>query len=274
MTSLSGIIDFHVHSAPSLLPRRTEDPDTATTVAGAGVTQFVLKAHEGSTAARAALVGAGAIGGVALNSPVGGANPDAVEVAARLGGRVVWLPTVSSVAHQRAVAQSAELSVHRELAFRPVPVIEDGKPAPGWMDVLDVIAAHDLVLASGHVPVPDALQIFQQAHRRGARRFLVNHPCFDFLGWSAEYAAPFQRLDVHLEVGCVADLGDQARSATARLAAEYPTSLFVFGSDLGHTDFPSYQDGVTEWIGKAEPVLGSAVLDKVLTTNGQGLLQR
>ena len=38
--------------------------------------------------------GDGAVGGIVLNSPVGGANPDAVRLAAALGGRIVWMPTV------------------------------------------------------------------------------------------------------------------------------------------------------------------------------------
>ena len=89
MTVIDGIIDFHVHSAPSLAPRHSDDPETMQQARAAGVARFVLKAHEGCTAARAALLGGEAIGGVVLNSPVGGANPDAVAVAAALGARVV-----------------------------------------------------------------------------------------------------------------------------------------------------------------------------------------
>ena len=38
-------------------------------------------------------------GGVALNQTVGGLNPYAVELALRMGGRMVWFPTLSSAAH-------------------------------------------------------------------------------------------------------------------------------------------------------------------------------
>src|SRR5919107_174535 len=95
----------------------------------AGVDLAVLKAHEGSTVERAALAarqpetdGVRVVGGIVLNSPVGGANPDAVEVAARLGGRVVWVPTVSAPAPVASVARP-ELSVHRTLSFRQGDVL-------------------------------------------------------------------------------------------------------------------------------------------------------
>src|SRR5487761_534860 len=114
MRTVTWLVDLHVHSAPSLLPRHGDDRATAAAAERAGIELFVLKAHEGSTAERALLVGGGAVGGIVLNSPVGGANPEAVRVAAQLGARVVWLPTISSPAHKRA-NRSAELSVHREV---------------------------------------------------------------------------------------------------------------------------------------------------------------
>ncbi|MFJ2116450.1 DUF6282 family protein, partial [Streptomyces sp. NPDC087850] len=113
--------DLHVHASPSLLPRHGNDADTVAAERQQGFRTVVLKAHEGSTVERAALAGENVHGGIVLNSPVGGANPDAVEVAARLGGRVVWMPTVSSRTH-KAGAASPELSVHRGFELRPVDV--------------------------------------------------------------------------------------------------------------------------------------------------------
>ena len=82
----AGMADLHTHAAPSLLPRHGDDRATVAAEHAVGFSTVVLKAHEGSTVERAAAAGDGAYGGIVLNSPVGGANPDAVEVAARLGG--------------------------------------------------------------------------------------------------------------------------------------------------------------------------------------------
>ncbi|ALL79525.1 hypothetical protein AD006_30315 (plasmid) [Pseudonocardia sp. EC080610-09] len=267
------VVDLHVHSGPSILPRRRSDPDAVATAHGAGVARLVLKAHEGSSAERAALAGPGVTGGIVLNSPVGGCNPDAVEVCARLGGRVVWLPTISSAAH-RAAAGSESLAVHRGVDLRQVPVLDGDTPTPDLHDVLDLVPAHDLVLASGHVPVADALRVFRHAHDRGARRFLINHPTFEFMQWSDDLVGELRDLDVRLEVGCVADLGSNpADCPTVRLARSYPSSLLVFGSDLGHTAFPDYREGLTAWRAQLRPHLGEDLLDRIMGTNGRTFLE-
>src|SRR5690242_3983206 len=86
------MVDLHAHASPSLLPRHRDDAGTVASERAVGFGTVVLKSHEGSTVERAAMAGDGVFGGIVLNSPVGGANPDAVEVAARMGGRVVWMP--------------------------------------------------------------------------------------------------------------------------------------------------------------------------------------
>ena len=61
----------------------------------------MLKSHYAPTAERAAVVraavpGVRALGAIALNAGVGGLNAQAVEIAARGGARIVWLPTVDA----------------------------------------------------------------------------------------------------------------------------------------------------------------------------------
>src|SRR3984885_14602710 len=144
-----NMADLHVHASPSLLPRHGDDATTVAAEHAVGFTTVVLKAHEGSTVERATVAGGDTFGGVVLNSPVGGANPDAVQVAARLGGRVVWMPTVSARTH-KAGAASPELAVHRGFELRLVEVLtEAGALRPEWFDVLDAVAAPGLLPARG-----------------------------------------------------------------------------------------------------------------------------
>jgi hypothetical protein len=267
------IVDLHVHSSPSLLPRHHTDLEIGPLLAAAGIGTYVLKAHEGSTAARANLVGNGAVGSIVLNSPVGGANPDAVSVAASFGARVVWLPTVSSEAH-RAAQTSPELRVHRSMDFRAVPVCRDGELLPEWEDVFEVVAAHDMVLASGHVSIDEAITAFRAARAHGVQRFLVNHPLMDFLGWRDDHVDALVELGVYVEIGVLADLtATGGRPATDRLAADYPHSLLVFGSDLGHVDHPDIDPGIDSWLTTTESALGGATLDLITEKNGEELLK-
>jgi len=269
---ITGIVDVHVHAAPSLLPRRYTDPEMAQVAKAAGLARWVLKAHHGSSVERAALAGPQTVGGVVLNSPVGGANPDAVAVAASLGGRLVWMPTISAAAHIAAHSQAA-LSVHRNLAFSPVPVCEGDALRSEWIPVLDLIAAHDLVLGSGHISMDETLCLFKVAVSRGVKRLLINHPLMPFLGWREEHSDAFSRLGARLEIGVLADhLSETEISPTQYLASRYPAELLLFGSDLGHTSFPDYQAGIKDWIARVEPILGQRPLEEIMTSNGQALL--
>ena len=268
-----GMTDLHVHASPSLLPRHGNDAETVAAESQVGFGTIVLKAHEGSTVERAAALGEGVCGGVVLNSPVGGANPDAVEVAARLGGRVVWMPTVSAPNHRRG-ASSPELSVHRGFELRAVDIVDDaGRLLPAWHDVLDVVAAHDLLLASGHLSADETVLLFTEARRRGAQRLMVNHPLMAFLHWNDEAAQMLRALDVHLELGILPDLLGDADHASLNLTRSYPASLLVFGGDLGHAHHPGPDSAVAPWLHDLEARVGVARATSIMTTQTRSLLQ-
>ncbi|MEU4227013.1 DUF6282 family protein [Nonomuraea sp. NPDC026600] len=268
----ADMADLHAHASPSLLPRHGDDRATLAAERAAGFTTVVLKAHEGSTVERAAAAGDGVYGGVVLNSPVGGANPDAVEVAARLGGRVVWMPTVSARTH-KAGASSPELSVHRGFELRPVDVIgDDGALRPEWFDVLDVVADHDLLLASGHLSAHETVVLFTQARRRGVRRLLVNHPKMAFLHWNDEAARALRDVGAYLELGILPDLLGGPAQASLTLTRTYPRSLLVFGGDLGHADHPPPAAAVAPWLHKLQRHVGPARAAAIMTTQTRSLL--
>jgi hypothetical protein len=264
--------DLHAHAAPSLLPRHGDDRATVAAERAVGFSIVVLKAHEGSTAERAAAAGDGVFGGIVLNSPVGGANPDAVEIVARLGGRVVWMPTVSSRTH-KAGAASPELAVHRGFELRLVEVItEDMTLRPEWFDVLDVVAAHDLLLASGHLSAAETVVLFTEARRRGVQRLMVNHPMLAFLHWNTESASALRGLGAHLELGVLPDMLNDAGHSCLGLAATYPASLLVFGGDLGHARYDPPAVAVAPWLHALERAAGPARAAAIMTSQTRQLL--
>jgi hypothetical protein len=189
-----GAFDLHVHIAPDTVERRIDDVGLARRFAEVGLAGFVLKSHYNSTAERAAVVrgvvpGVRATGAIALNTAVGGMNAVAVEVAAREGARVVWMPTVDSEnerAHLAAAGPDAKLPVWAELerelrergiAAEPVPVVDgDGAVTPQTRDVLGAVARHDLVLATGHLANDEAAAVVDAAFEAGVRHVVVTHP--------------------------------------------------------------------------------------------------
>jgi hypothetical protein len=278
---ISGVADLHVHGAPSLVERHGLDHEVLGAHGTVGVDFAVLKAHEGSTVERAVLAarrdetaGVEVVGGIVLNSPVGGANPDAVEVAARLGGRVVWMPTVSAPAHI-ASSSSPELSVHRNLAFRQVDVVDDaGALLPAWRDVLDVVAAHDLVLASGHLTCAQALVLFRAAKAAGVTRMLLNHPRMPFLQWDDAAAPEFARLGVVLELGILPDILTTDGPPSTTLGEVYPHDMLAFGGDLGHAHYPTMAQALPGWLADLERSVGESDTELIMTTVGRRLVRR
>jgi len=266
-----NMADLHVHASPSLLPRHGDDAATVAAEHAVGFTTVVLKAHEGSTVERATLAGGDTFGGVVLNSPVGGANPDAVQVAARLGGRMVWMPTVSARTH-KAGAAAPELAVHRGFELGLVEVINGGRIRPEWLDVLDVVAEHDLLLASGHLSAAETVTLFAEARRRRVQRLLVNHPMMAFLGWNDEAAAILRSLGAYVELGILPDLLGGPGRSSLDLTGSYPTSLLAFGGDLGHAAHDPPAVAVAPWLRALERQVGPARAEAIMTTQTRELL--
>ncbi|GAA2209072.1 DUF6282 family protein [Nonomuraea monospora] len=193
---VAGAYDCHIHVAPDVMRRRIDDLTLAARFAEVGLAGFVLKSHYVPTAERAAVVraavpGFGAVGAITLNASVGGMNPIAVEIAARGGAQVVWLPTVDS-ANQRACTAAdpqgatppmwARLQDELREAGMAADPVEVVAPGGGVLErtrqVLRLIAEHDLTLATGHLSAGEIDTVVDAAVAAGVRRIVITHPEF------------------------------------------------------------------------------------------------
>lgn len=187
---LEGAVDLHVHPAPSPLPRRLDAAEAAELAGKAGFAAIVVKSHHHSTVTdvlalgNRALKGAqvGLYGGIALNGPVGGLNPKAVDLALKLGGKIVWFPTIASPQHIRHHAEHPDLKFPklavRLLPEEPVDVLENGALKPEVYTILESIRDADAILASGHMAPDRITAVLEAAREVGVERMLVNHPNF------------------------------------------------------------------------------------------------
>ncbi len=167
---LKGSFDLHVHAGPDAgQERRLDALDAARHAYEAEMAGFVLKSHEYPTAPLAYALnrmypGLKVAGAIVLNRSVGGLNPEAVQVAAGLGARVVWMPTFTADFYLKGRGQGISL------------LDDDGKLKPAVHDILDILSQRDIVLASGHVSPKEAIALFQEARARGVRRMIATHP--------------------------------------------------------------------------------------------------
>jgi hypothetical protein len=200
---LRGGYDTHIHVAPDVVPRSVDDVTLARRFAELGMDGFVLKSHYTSTAERASVVraavpGINALGAIVLNRAVGGLNPLAVEVAAREGARTVWLPTVDSVneSHEREAKPGAKVPVWVKLQLElreqgieipPVPVVDaSGAVLPETRAVLERVAHHGLLLATGHLDRDEIFAVVDAALDAGVTEIVITHPEFPAQSLSVE----------------------------------------------------------------------------------------
>jgi hypothetical protein len=229
-------------------------------VADAGYRAVVLKSHHTPTAARAAMAeaavgGVRVLGGVALNTPAtGGINPSAVAATAAMGGRVVWMPTFTArnhLTHMSAAGRGGGLEFLGR-ADRPVDVVdEDGELLPEVLALLDVVAAHDLTLATGHLGPPDIMQLVPEARRRGVARVVITHPEMDVV------ALPVER---QLELADLGGVWFERVAVITRTPMDHPVADIaeairvvgvestVLATDLGQPGNPSPVRGLEEYV--------------------------
>jgi hypothetical protein len=128
---------------------------------------------------------------VTLNRSVGGFNADAIRVAAYEGeydgfrpGRVVWMPERSSLHRARLLGFDAETAARHLSPFPQGDIERD--PTPEALEVLEVIAQEDLVLATSHLGPEEALVYMRFARELGVERMVVTHASNTGVGWTLD----------------------------------------------------------------------------------------
>lgn len=217
---LTGAADLHCHFGPDAHRERSVDAlDAARDAAAARHAAIVLKSHDYPTAALAAIVdrvvdGVRVFGGICCDREVGGMNAAAVETALRIGARIVWLPTLTS--------RQDQLNGIGEQLGIPGPglsvVDDDGALSPDTHAVLDLVADHDAVLATGHVTWPEHLEVAKAFGRRG--KVLVTHAMEELAGpnLSVEQCIELADLGATIELCALTCLGALATRPSSEIA--------------------------------------------------------
>jgi uncharacterized protein DUF6282 len=263
---VKGGYDLHIHVGPDVQTRIVDDVTLAHRFAELGLAGFGLKSHYTSTAERAQIVSGvapevRAVGTITLNWAVGGMNALAVEIAAREGARIVWMPTFDSPAETAGrtaptpgdkVPMWAKL-VHevRELGFsvEPVEVTDaDGLLLPATQLVLETVARHGMILATAHLGRDDTFAVVDGAFAAGVKTVVVTHPEFTCQNFSIEDQVALA------ERGCVIErclTTPYSGKTTYEHVFDGVRAVGIernfFSSDCGNPDYPPVEDGLAVW---------------------------
>ncbi len=243
--TLTGVVDIHAHSGPDSTPRSMDSIEVARMAQKRGFRAIVLKNHYEPTAALAALVaghvpGVEVFGGIALNRTVGGVNPAAVERMTRVEGargRVVWMPTFDAENHVRIAKENRPFAA----------VSRAGALLPEVEAVLDLIARHNLVLATGHSSPAEAMLLIRAAKKRGITRIVATHAMLRWVGMTVDQMKQAAGEGAFLEFVSNALIGTTKEAEPrdyARAILAVGAARVILSSDLGQAGNPSHADGL------------------------------
>jgi hypothetical protein len=237
--TLTGAIDIHAHSDPDGIPRSIDAIDLAKLAKSRGMRAIVLKNHYEPTASLAYIVrkevpGIEVFGGISLDLTNGGVNPAAVEWMTKVRGgygRVVWMPTFDS--EHNAAPKG-----------RPFArVAKDGKLVPEVVQVIGIIAKHNLVLETGHSSPAEALMLIREGKRQNVQNIVVTHAISRSVGMSIREMQEAAKLGAYLEFVYVKPGSDEAQAHVKAIRAVGP-EYCILASDLGQANTPLHPDGL------------------------------
>jgi len=210
---LEGACDLHIHAGPSMFARVVDALQAAEQARDAGMRAIVLKNHhEGSmgkaTIVRRVVEGVEVFGSIVLNYAAGGLNPFAVDVAIKLGAKIIFMPTVDARNHIRfyGVGQygtKMRLTAALPKAYARVQGITiltgDGELDPAVAEILGLIADADVALATCHLAIPEMKRLVKEAVEAGVTKIIVSHANFEVPNVPLEDQAELAAIGAYIE---------------------------------------------------------------------------
>ena len=175
---MAGAVDMHIHIAPdSLVTRRQDALQLAYSAREACLRAIVLKSRDYVTVPLALLVHTLVpevlvFGSVTLDNEVGGVNPAAVLAGARMGAKVVWMPTFTA-ANSKA---KTEASLNLKLSGQSQSILDNkGTLLPEVKEIVRIVKDYDIVLATGHLSPREVLSLVKEGIAAGLTKVVVTH---------------------------------------------------------------------------------------------------
>ncbi|MFC1934417.1 DUF6282 family protein [Chloroflexota bacterium] len=244
---LRGSIDMHCHHGPDFMRERSVDALQAVRQGEeAGMKAIVLKSHVYPTAPLAYIANQivsniTVFGSICLDFEVGGLNTHALEASAKLGAKIVWMPTISSANdHNKRGLTEPGITIFDE----------EGNLLPVVGEILDIVKSHQMILATGHISTSEAFALVDEARRKGVSKIVATHPLLEEVGahLSLEEQQRMAEKGAFIEC-CIAEImpGSLARvdamkivEAVRAVGAEH----CILSTDLGQATNPAPAEGM------------------------------
>lgn len=260
---LKGATDLHLHAGPSVFPRLMDAIEVAKVAKASGMRGILIKHHHTPTVDRGYFVNKAVpevevYGGVTLNYAAGGLNPFAVDSALKLGGKMVWMPSVDARNHQKHFGElgkyGSRLDYEKPSIYDKAKGItilsSDGELKPEVEQIIDVIADHDAAIATSHLNVNESKALVEASAKRNVKT-VITHVNFVTASISLEDQRWMADKGAYLEL-CYSSLSPAWRSTTidnvTEIIREVGSEHYVLASDLGQVHNPVPPEGLRIYI--------------------------
>ena len=260
---LKGSGDIHVHTSPSLVPARKSDIWELIEACAAKKMAFaVIKWHHGDSYSAADAVNKKheeafhLYGGLVLNRPVGGLNPYAVDCAISLKARIIWLPTLDAVGHEKAMGQLGGFPF-QEVRRKRFPdkgisiLTPDGELCDEMKEILSLINGSETVLGSGHISKEEifVLKRYIESEKLDLH-LLINHIDLSVPGLTIKDLKPLAGPNIWFELAyiTVSALGKTPVQTIINFIKTHPDLPFVLASDSGQSSNPISPEAMERFV--------------------------
>lgn len=226
---LEGAVDLHRHGFPEIsegIATSLSDVEDITLCREAGMSAVVLKSHVWPTLGRAHLLkelvpGIRVIPSVTLNRFAGGMRPEVVELAAKQGARVAYLPTASAyndlsrggISHRI----SGEIESYQPDASEGIKLLDDqGDLTAATWAILDAFDTWPMTVYTGHLSAEEVLAVARTRRLEG--RLVFSHPDSDSVAASNAAIEEVASLGGYIELCALGTYPQIGRVTCADLA--------------------------------------------------------
>jgi hypothetical protein len=128
-------------------------------------------------------------GGVVLNWSVGGLNPIAVETSAKLGAKIIWLPSHDASHHMKVLGETT----------KGIDVLDaNDKPVPELIEIFKIVAKYNIILDLDHTGTKERFIMTEEAQKYGVKKILLTHPQWSVNRMSVEQMAEIGKMGAYI----------------------------------------------------------------------------
>jgi hypothetical protein len=259
---LEGACDIHIHGGPDIIQRRQDVVEIAEEARQYGMAALAFKDHNSSTADRASIVqkivpDVGIFGGIVLNYSVGGFNVHAVEMAIKMGAKIVWMPSVDAQETIRKVKIEDKTPWLKPIVWLSDPdqgltvLDEKGNLLPKVKEIISLVKNSDLILDTCHLNAKESYKLVVEARKMGLSKIVVTHPNCSVNKMSIQEQRELVEAGAYLAYAflpCMPMIDGQQPAEIAGMIKEVGAEHAILITDFGQVQNPTVVEGMRMFI--------------------------